>query len=61
VGLGGNGTLIGSSAGVVASGLAKKACYPISFNRFMRAGFPFMVSTVGIGSIVLMIDVMLRI
>lgn len=61
VGLGGNGTLIGSSAGVVASGLAEKAGHPISFNRFMRVGFPFMVSTVAIGSVVLMIDVLLRV
>jgi Na+/H+ antiporter NhaD/arsenite permease-like protein len=59
--LGGNGTLIGSSAGVVAAGLSEKNNYPISFNRFLRVGFPFMVSTVGIGSIVLILDVLLRI
>jgi Na+/H+ antiporter NhaD/arsenite permease-like protein len=60
VGLGGNGTLIGSSAGVVATGLAEKNGHPISFNRFMRVGLPFMVITVVIGSVALMIDVLLR-
>jgi Na+/H+ antiporter NhaD/arsenite permease-like protein len=60
VGLGGNGTLIGSSAGVVATGLAEKSGHPISFNRFMRVGFPFMIATVAIGSVVLTVDVLLR-
>ena len=60
VGLGGNGTLIGSSAGVVATGLAEKNGHPISFNQFMRLGFPFMIVTVAVGSVVLMIDVLLR-
>jgi Na+/H+ antiporter NhaD/arsenite permease-like protein len=59
--LGGNGTLIGSSAGVVAAGLSEKNNYPISFNRFLRVGFPFMVFSVVIGSIVLILDVLLRI
>lgn len=61
VGLGGNGTLIGSSAGVVATGLAEKAGHAITFNRFMRVGFPFMIMTVAIGSVVLFLDMMLRI
>jgi Na+/H+ antiporter NhaD/arsenite permease-like protein len=60
VGLGGNGTLIGSSAGVVATGLAEKSGHPISFNQFMRVGFPFMIATVAIGSVVLTVDVLLR-
>ncbi len=58
-GLGGNGTLIGSSAGVVATGLAEKNGQPISFNRFMRVGFPFMLCTLVIGSIVLMLDILI--
>jgi Na+/H+ antiporter NhaD/arsenite permease-like protein len=61
VGLGGNGTLIGSSAGVVATGLAEKAGQAVSFNRFMRVGFPFMIMTVAVGSVVLFVDMMLRI
>jgi Na+/H+ antiporter NhaD/arsenite permease-like protein len=61
VGLGGNGTLIGSSAGIIAIGLAEKYGYRITFNQFFKVGFPFMIITVAAGSIVLMIDVMLKI
>jgi Na+/H+ antiporter NhaD/arsenite permease-like protein len=61
VGLGGNGTLIGSSAGIIAIGLAEKYGYRITFNQFFKVGFPFMIITVAAGSIVLMMDVMLKI
>jgi Na+/H+ antiporter NhaD/arsenite permease-like protein len=61
VGLGGNGTLIGSSAGVVATGLSEKGGNPITFNNFMKIGFPFMIMTVAVGSVVLFVDMMLRI
>lgn len=60
VGLGGNGTLIGSSAGVIAIGLAEKHGYKITFNQFFKIGFPFMIITVAVGSVVLMLDIMLR-
>ncbi len=60
VGLGGNGTLIGSSAGIIAIGLAEKHGYKITFMQFFKIGFPFMIITVAVGSIVLMIDLMLR-
>lgn len=60
VGLGGNGTLIGSSAGVIATGLSEKHGHIITFNRFFKVGFPFMICTVAVGSIVLMIDTLLR-
>ena len=59
-GLGGNGTLIGSSAGIIAIGLAEKNGYKISFMQFFKIGFPFMIITVATGSVVLMIDLMLR-
>jgi Na+/H+ antiporter NhaD/arsenite permease-like protein len=59
--LGGNGTLIGSSAGVVAAGISEKHGHPISFNRWFRVGFPFMIMTVAIGTVVLVIDVILRV
>jgi Na+/H+ antiporter NhaD/arsenite permease-like protein len=52
---GGNGTLIGSSAGVVAAGISEKNGYPISFNRWFRVGFPFMIMTTAIGTVVLSI------
>ncbi len=51
--LGGNGTLIGSSAGVVAAGLSMKFGHPISFMRWFRIGFPFMLITLAIGTVVL--------
>ncbi|WP_148687585.1 SLC13 family permease [Candidatus Nitrosocosmicus hydrocola] len=51
--LGGNGTLIGSSAGVVAAGLCQKFGHYISFMRWIKIGFPFMLITLVIGTIVL--------
>ncbi len=60
VGLGGNGTLIGSSAGVIAIGLSEKYGHKITFNQFFKIGFPFMIVTVAIGSVVLMVDIILR-
>jgi Na+/H+ antiporter NhaD/arsenite permease-like protein len=58
--LGGNGTLIGSSAGIIAAGLSEKHSYPITFNRFLKVGFPFMILTVGIGTLILALDIMFR-
>lgn len=60
VGLGGNGTLIGSSAGIIAIGLAEKHGYKITFMQFFKIGFPFMIITVAAGSVILMIDLMLK-
>jgi Na+/H+ antiporter NhaD/arsenite permease-like protein len=57
---GGNGTLIGSSAGVVAAGVSEKNGHPISFNRWFKVGFPFMIITTAIGTVVLAIDIVLR-
>jgi len=51
--LGGNGTLIGSSAGVVAAGLSMKFGHAISFMRWFRIGFPFMIITLALGTVVL--------
>jgi len=59
-GLGGNGTLIGSSAGVIAIGLSEKYGYKITFMQFFKVGFPFMIITVAAGGVVLMIDLMLK-
>jgi Na+/H+ antiporter NhaD/arsenite permease-like protein len=41
--LGGNGTLIGASANVVAAGLAERRGESISFWRFTRAGLPITI------------------
>jgi Na+/H+ antiporter NhaD/arsenite permease-like protein len=57
---GGNGTLIGSSAGVVAAGVSEKNGHPISFNRWFKVGFPFMIVTTAIGTVILAIDILLR-
>ena len=58
--LGGNGTLIGSSAGIIAAGLSEKNGFLITFNRFFRIGLPFMLSTVAIGTLILIIDVLIK-
>jgi Na+/H+ antiporter NhaD/arsenite permease-like protein len=53
--------LIGSSAGIIAAGLSEKHGHRISFNRWFIVGFPFMIMTVAIGTVVLIIDIILRI
>jgi Na+/H+ antiporter NhaD/arsenite permease-like protein len=58
---GGNGMLIGSSAGIIAAGISEKYGHKITFNRWFIVGFPFMIMTVAIGTVVLIIDVILRI
>lgn len=42
-GLGGNGTLIGSTANLVVAGLSQKFGYPLSFLQFARCGVPIML------------------
>mgnify|MGYP001171781896 FL=1 len=49
--LGGNGTIIGASANVVAAGLAEEAGHDISFNRFFKTGFPIMILSVFLATI----------
>ena len=56
---GGNGTLIGSSAGVVAAGMSLKYGHKISFIRWFKIGFPFMILTVALGSVILMLMILL--
>jgi Na+/H+ antiporter NhaD/arsenite permease-like protein len=58
-GFGGNGTLIGSSAGIIAVGLSEKQGYTITFNRFLKVGFPFMIFTTAIGSMVLALGILI--
>ncbi|KNC49431.1 tyrosine transporter [Thecamonas trahens ATCC 50062] len=53
--MGGNGTLIGASANVVAAGLALQAGHDISFNRYFRTGFPVMIVSVCVVSLYLMV------
>ncbi len=53
--LGGNGTLIGASANVVLSDIAKKQGHEITFLGFMKVGFPIMLVTVLISAVYLVI------
>jgi Na+/H+ antiporter NhaD/arsenite permease-like protein len=57
--LGGNGTLIGSSAGVVAVGISLKYGHKIGFIHWFKIGFPFMILTVALGSVILMLMTLL--
>lgn len=57
---GGNGTLIGSSAGVVSAGMSEKQGYSIAFNRWFKVGFPFMLVTVAVGMVVLGVQIILH-
>ncbi len=53
--MGGNGSLIGASANMVAAGIAERAGYPITYEHFMKKGFPALVITVGLASIWLIV------
>eukprot|EP01125_Pyxidicula_operculata_P018251 TRINITY_DN6484_c0_g1_i1.p1 TRINITY_DN6484_c0_g1~~TRINITY_DN6484_c0_g1_i1.p1 ORF type:complete len:719 (-),score=146.90 TRINITY_DN6484_c0_g1_i1:183-2339(-) len=48
---GGNGTLIGASANVVAVGIAEQHGYHIKFKEFFKFGFPCMLITVAVSTI----------
>jgi len=45
---------------IVGTGISEKNSYRISFNGFLRVGFPFMVITVASGSVILLIDILIR-
>ncbi|TVY01430.1 ArsB/NhaD family transporter [Cohnella terricola] len=49
--LGGNGTLIGASANLIAAGLSAKEGHPIGFVQFMKIGFPLMLLSIAIASV----------
>lgn len=53
--LGGNGTLIGASANVVLSGISAKHGHPITFNKFLKVGFPTMIMSVIISTVYLVV------
>lgn len=44
--LGGNGTIIGASANVVASGMAEEMGHKITFKAYMKISFPVMILTI---------------
>ena len=49
--LGGNGTLIGASANLVAAGLLEKEKCHLSFMEYFRIGFPLMIFQVALASV----------
>jgi Na+/H+ antiporter NhaD/arsenite permease-like protein len=59
--LGGNGTLVGASANLVAAGMADKAGYSISFKEFMKVGLPFMILTTFIAMCLLLVYIFFHI
>lgn len=48
--LGGNGTLIGASANLIAAGLSAKEGYPIRFMAYMKVAFPLMLLSIVLAS-----------
>jgi Na+/H+ antiporter NhaD/arsenite permease-like protein len=55
VGFGGNGTPIGSTAGVLAVSLSDKTRHPITFKVWLRSGSVVMLTTCFVGSILLIL------
>jgi len=53
--LGGNGTIIGASANVVASGMAEEMGHKITFKEYMKISFPIMILTVLISTVYLVL------
>jgi Na+/H+ antiporter NhaD/arsenite permease-like protein len=53
--LGGNGTLIGSTANLVVIGLAEQYGYPISFVQFAKVGTPIMLISTTIATVYLLL------
>jgi Na+/H+ antiporter NhaD/arsenite permease-like protein len=51
--MGGNGTVIGASANVVALSLARKHGLSVSFWQFMKVGFPLMLLSIAISTVYL--------
>ena len=49
--LGGNGSLIGASANVVAAGISERTGHPIKFIEFLKVGMPVTIITVGLATI----------
>jgi len=53
--LGGNGTIIGASANVVASGMAEDNGHKISFLAYLKICFPLMLITVAVATVYLLL------
>lgn len=55
VGLGGNGTPIGSSAGVVVMGLTERTKHPLTFKEWLKYGSVLALVTTAVASVVMLI------
>ncbi|XP_046866843.1 P protein isoform X2 [Drosophila willistoni] len=53
--LGGNGTLYGASANVIAAGIAEQHGYKLSFTRYLKTVFPMMLGQITLMTIYLMV------
>lgn len=53
--LGGNGSLIGASANLIAAGMSAKEGEPITFVRYLKYGFPLMLLSIVLSSIYIII------
>ncbi len=53
--LGGNGTIIGASANVIANGMLEKHGYKMGFLSYMKTAFPLMLVSIVISTIYLLI------
>ncbi len=53
IGLGGNGTLVGASANIVAAGALERLGHPVSFRQFFTVGFPLMLLTILVSGVLL--------
>ena len=58
---GGNGTLIGASANLVAIAVAERHGHRIMFRDFLVKGLPYMIATVAIGTGVFLVRLMLNV
>ncbi|XP_017043964.1 P protein [Drosophila ficusphila] len=53
--MGGNGTLYGASANVIAAGIAEQHGYKLSFTRYLRTVFPMMLGQITLMSVYLLV------
>ena len=53
--MGGNSSLIGASANLVAAGITERAGYKITYMEFLKVGMPAMILTVMVGTLWLFI------
>jgi len=58
---GGNGTLIGASANLVAIGVMERHGYHMAFRDFIIKGMPYMIATTAIGTGVYLVRLMLNV